>query len=129
MALSVANLSQYPVIGTSVDAAGTGLSGFSSYPYTPGGNIFVAGFIDGEQKAKLFAVSNVGGAVLPLPTIVSIKQTAAPADPIGAVKTGGFTLTVLPGTGTGGISPDASSPTSYYLDQEAVLIIASTNVG
>lgn len=129
MALSVANLSVYPPLGTSVDSAGTGLSGFSSYPYTPGGNVFVVGFIDGEQKAKFFYVNNTTSAVVPLPTLVKITQIVSPADPAGNTRTDGFLVTVLPGTGTGGISPDSSSPSTYYLDPNAMLIIASTNVG
>ena len=129
MALSVANLNAYPVLGTVVDAAGTGLTGFSSYPYTPGSNVFVVGFVDGEQKAKFFYVNNTTSAVVPLPTLVKITQIVSPPDPSGTTKTDGFLVQVLPGTGTGGLSPDASSPSTYYLDPNALLIIASTNVG
>ena len=129
MALSVANLAAYPPLGTVVDAIGAGLTGFSSYPYTPGSSVFVVGFIDGEQKAKFFYVNNTTSAVVPLPTLVKITQIVSPADPAGNTKTDGFLVTVLPGSGTGGLSPDASSPSTYYLDPNAMLIIASTNVG
>lgn len=124
MSLSISPLGSFPQTGTQVDAP------YQTYPYTPtAGTVFVAGFLDGEQKSKLFYVNNTSGAVVPLPTLVSIKQTVSPIDPVGNTKTGGFTVQVLPGSGTGGISPDASSPDTYYLDVDAMIILASTNVG
>lgn len=136
MALSVTTLSAYPnTSGSStVDTAGTGLPSGSptnfgsltlaSPVYNPTSQVNVAGYVDGTQHARIFEPSNAAGNVYNLPTLLSITQIFI-VDAAGNTKGGGFKVALTPGSG----SPDQSSPETVFLDQDAMLILASTVAG
>jgi hypothetical protein len=154
MALSVANLNVYPFQqATVVDNEGTAnLANYAltahtdaayiaAYPtvgsggtvgvYTPAaGTIWVAGFLDGSQIARLFYTD---GSTIALPTVKYIAQTiysdlgelgTNPAG--GAIKGGGFKIALTPAANN---LIDATSPMTFYLDGFAMLIMASTAYG
>lgn len=88
--------------------------------------ILLAGFIDGENRAKMFYTD---GSTISLPTvatvIISLYWNGAfgvgtPAWAYGPVK-----LIVTYATG----STDAASPSQFTLDQNAQLIVSSTAYG
>lgn len=120
MALSVATLNGFPgnvPSGSQTDAA---TFTFTSGVYTPGATTYVAGFLDGEMRAKLFAGGGTGG--VGLPTLTSITQVT---DPAGGNQVGQLVVRVNPQAG----SPDVLSWQTFRLDPSALLIIASTSAG
>lgn len=142
MALSVANLNVYPYGGAAVVdnettitnyalSAHTSAATLAAFPtvgsggtagvYTPAGNIFVAGFMDGSQVARMFYTD---GNSVALPTIKYIAQTQY-TDSVG-LKGGGFKLALTPSAAN---LVDATSPMVFYLDGFTFLIIASTQYG
>ena len=140
MALTVSPLSNFPnTSGSStVVAAGNGLPagnsslGVATYAglalatpnYFPNSTQFIAGYVDGTEHARLFEPSNASGNVYNLPTLTEITQIFI-VDAAGNTKSGGFRVILTPGSG----SPDQSSPETVFLDQDAVLILASTGAG
>lgn len=119
MALTVLNLGQFPANSTQVDA--------SSFTYTSGVSLtnagsFIAGYIDGENRAKLFYTD---AAPTALPTLVSVTQISQ-VDAAGTTKTGAYLVQLSYSAG----SPDATSANSeIFLDQSGLLIKASTSTG
>lgn len=121
MALSVLNISSYPAFGgaTQVDA--------SSFTFTNGVSLtnagsFIAGYLDNENRAKLFYTD---GATIPLPTLVSVTQVSQ-VDAAGTTKTGGYYLNLS----YSGLSPDATSANAtIFLDEFSLLVKASTQFG
>lgn len=152
MTLTVGNLNVYPFGQSTVidnENVGAGLTNYaltahtdiayiSAYPatgsggsfgvYTPSGSIYCAGFLDGEQRSRLFYTD---GSTIALPTIKSISQTTySDVGEIGvgtqAIKGGGFKLVLTPASNN---LIDATSPMTFYLDGYAILIVASTQYG
>src|SRR6185437_14926803 len=125
MSLSVMNLNVYPYGGAAVvDNEGGGVSNYAlsahtsaatlaAFPtvgsggtagvFTPSGNVFVAGYMDSDQKSRLFYTD---GNSVALPTIKFIALTPSAANLV-----------------------DATSPMTFYLSGYAFLIIASTQFG
>jgi hypothetical protein len=120
MALSVTTIGKYPAEGTQVDA---GLS-FTSGVYTPG-TVYIAGYLDGESRAKLYYTDGVAISLPQLSKITQISQV----DSAGTTKTGGYNVTLTwPAASSG--SPDLSSVNSQiFVDQYGLLIVASTAFG
>lgn len=139
MALSVTTLTAYPNTSgsSSVDSAGTGLPSGSAAGaanigalsittpnYFPSTTQFIAGYVDGSQHARVFEPSNASGNTYNLPTLSQITQIFQ-QDAAGNNKAGGFRVYLTPGSG----SPDQSSPETVFLDQDCMLILASTGAG
>ena len=95
---------------------------------TTSGGQFVAGYLDGEQRAKLFINASgtpLSGIANSLPSTVSVTQTSI-VDSAGSSKTGGFLVKIsLAAADTVNIG----SPQTVYVDPDAWFIIASTNNG
>ena len=143
MSLSVMNLNVYPYGGAAVvDNEGGGVSNYAlsahtsaatlaAFPtvgsggtagvFTPSGNVFVAGYMDSDQKSRLFYTD---GNSVALPTIKFIAQTQY-TDSTG-LKGGGFKVALTPSAAN---LVDATSPMTFYLSGYAFLIIASTQFG
>lgn len=121
MALSVLNLGQYPAFGgaTSVDS--------SSFTFTNGisttnANSSIAGYLDGENRAKFFYTD---GSSIALPTLVQVAQVNI-VDAAGTTKAGAYYVTLSFAAG----SPDATSANgTIFLDEFGLLIKASTTFG
>lgn len=93
---------------------------------TVGGGQFVAGYVDGEERGRLFIAPNQAPPVAnSLPVTVSVSQTSI-VDSAGNTKTGGFKVQINPNALD---TTNASSPMTIYVDQNAQFIIASTNNG
>jgi hypothetical protein len=121
MSLSVTTIGKYPAGGTQVDAGLT----FTSGVYTPGSTTYIAGYLDGENRAKLYYTD---GVAISLPTLTNIKQNSI-VDSAGTTKTGNYTINLAWPAATAG-SPDLSSIGSeIMLDPYSLLIIASTAFG
>lgn len=120
--LTVLYLGGYPATpgGTVVDASSfTFTNGVST---TNAGN-YIAGYMDGENRAKFFYTD---GSTVALPKLVSVKQVSI-VDSAGNTKTGGFYVTLGSWSST---SPDASSANSeIFLDQSGLLLQAGTSFG
>lgn len=145
MALSVTALNVYPYGGVAVVvnenansslgsyalSAHTSAGALAAFPttgsggtagvWTAGSTVYCAGYIDGDQKSRLFYTD---GSTVNLPTIKYIAQTQY-TDSVG-VKGGGFKVALTPSANN---LVDATSPMTFYLDGYAMLIIASTSVG
>jgi hypothetical protein len=152
MALTVGNLNVFPYLaGTPTDnenvATGYSLTSHFSSAYisanpatssggtfatwTPtAGTVFIAGFLDGSQRCRLFYTD---GVAVGLPSVKYIVQTiysdsgelgTNPAG--GGSKGGGFKIALTP-SATNLI--DATSPMTFYMDGYAMLIVASTQYG
>lgn len=120
MALSVTNVGSYPAFGGATQTI-AGLT-FTSNVYTPGSTTYVAGYIDGENRAKLFYTD---GSTVALPTLTNITRTSQ-IDAAGTTKTGSYYVTLAYSAG----SPDATSANSQiYLDQFAILITSTAQYG
>jgi len=118
--LAVVNIGGYPAYGgaTNVDAGLT----FSSGTYTPGSTTYIAGYLDGENRAKYFYTD---GATIALPTLTKITQVSI-VDAAGNTKTGAYNV-ILAYTAA---SPDATSAnTQIFLDQFGLLLTAGTAYG
>lgn len=114
MALSAVNVGPVPAWGAATGNTNVGLT-FSSGVYTPGSTTYVAGYLDGENRAKLYYTD---GSTIAVPTLTNITQVSI-VDSAGNTKTGAYymTLSYAPG------SPDATSANSQiYLDEFAILI-------
>lgn len=104
-------LTAYPATG----------SGGTAGVYTPGNTYYVAGFLDGEQRARLFYTD---GSTIGLPILKSITQTQY-TDTV-STKGGGFKIVLTPNSAN---LIDATSPMTFYLDGYAILILAGTQYG
>lgn len=143
MALSVMNLNVYPYGGAAVvDNEGGGVANYAlsahtsaatlvAFPtvgsggtagvFTPAGNVFIAGYLDSDQKSRLFYTD---GNAVALPTLKFIAQTQY-TDSAG-LKGGGFKVALTPSANN---LVDATSPMTFYLSGFAMLIVASTQYG
>lgn len=143
MALSAVPLNVYPYGGNAVvNTPGTGLTSYAlsantnvgtlnAFPvvgsggtagvWTAGASFYCAGYMDGDQKSRLFYTD---GNSVALPTIKFIAQTQY-TDSVG-IKGGGFKIALTPSAAN---LVDATSPMTFYLDGYAVLLIASTQYG
>jgi hypothetical protein len=114
MSLSVQNIGPVPAWGAASGSTNSGVS-FTSGVYTPGSTTYVAGYLDGESRAKLFYTD---GSTIPVPTLTQITEVTI-VDAAGNTKTGGYYVELSYAAG----SPDATSANSQiYLDQFAMLI-------
>lgn len=120
MSLSVATLAGYPAFLAGNSPTDAATYSFTSGVYTPGSTTYVAGFMDGEMRAKLFAGAGSGG--VGLPTLTSVTEVL---DPAGGTQIGQFVVRIAPQAG----SPDVLSWQTFRLDPNALLIIASTSAG
>jgi hypothetical protein len=77
-------------------------------------SMYIVGFLDGEQRARLFDAS----VALPSPAVAPVQIT----DPQGN-STGGYYLQLTYASG----SLDAGSPAQFTLDQYAMVIVANTS--
>lgn len=125
MALTVRYLASYPQFGfngvpTQVNASSfTYTNGVDNSTYTGK----VAGYIDGEARAKLFLTD---GTSVQLPNLVSVTRISQ-VDAAGTTKTGGFVIQLGSWDKN---SPDTSSANSeIFLDEMGLLLVASTNFG
>jgi len=124
MALTVKTLSNYPQFGnalglTNVDASAFTFTNGVSTTYTG----YVAGYLDGEGRAKLFYTD---GQSVALPSMVKATQVSQ-VDAAGNTKTGGYYITL---GSWASASPDSASANSeIYLDQMGMIIAASTAYG
>lgn len=119
--LSAVNIGSYPQFGPNPTQVDASLS-FSSNVYTPGSTTYVAGYLDGENRAKLFYTD---GTSIALPTLTSITRISQ-VDSAGNTKTGGYTVVLSYTAG----SPDATSANSeIFLDEMAILVTAGTQYG
>ena len=134
------NATNYPatsLYGGSVGWTAIGNPTYPALPTTYKGNgiqlvnttstaILLAGFIDGENRAKLFYTD---GSTISLPTVATVILNLYWNGAFG-VSTAGYMfgpvkLIVTYATG----STDAASPSQFVLDQNTMLIVASTAYG
>jgi hypothetical protein len=114
VSLSVQNIGPVPAWGAASGSTSAGLT-FTSGVYTPGSTTYVAGYLDGENRAKLFYTD---GSSIAVPTLTQINQVSI-VDSAGNTKTGGFYVELSYAAG----SPDATSANSQiFLDEFAMLI-------
>jgi hypothetical protein len=120
--LSVLALYGYPgnvVSGSLVDASSFT---YSSGVSTTNAGSYIAGYMDGENRAKFFYTD---GSSIALPTLVSVTQVSI-VDSAGNTKTGSYLVTLSYAAG----SPDATSANSeIFLDPYGLLIKAGTAYG
>jgi len=122
-----AGLSIYYLYGYPGNVASSSLVDSSSFTYTSGvstthAGAYIAGYLDGENRAKMFYTD---GSSIALPTLVSVTQVSM-TDASGTSKTGGYYVVLSFAAG----SPDATSANSeIYLDQNGLLIVAGTAYG
>lgn len=125
MALSIKYLSNYPQFGsaaglTNVDASSfTFTNGVDNSTYTG----YIAGYIDGESRAKLFYTD---GSTIALPKLVKVTQVSI-VDAAGTTKTGGYYISL--GTWDKSSPDSASANSEIFLDQLGLLLAASTAYG
>lgn len=92
------------------------------------GGQFVAGYLDGEQRAKLFinsAGTPANGIASSLPSTVSTTQITQ-VDAAGSSKVGGWKVVINPAAVD---TTNFSSPQTVFVDQSAWFLIASTANG
>jgi hypothetical protein len=122
MALTVAYLSSYPQFGPAPTQTYAATYTFTNGLYTQSGTQYVAGYLDGENRAKFFYTD---GATIALPKLVTITQISQ-VDSAGTTKTGDFVVTLSYTAG----SPDATSANSQiFLDAQGLLILAAGQYG
>ena len=88
----------------------------------------VAGYLDGEQRAKLFINSSgtpLNGIANSLPVTVSTTQITQ-IDSAGNSKVGGWKVVILPNALD---TTNYSSPQTVFVDQDGWFLIASTSNG
>jgi hypothetical protein len=134
MALSVAAIAGFPAANSTYqESAGTPVvaayHSFTSGVYTVSGTVYVAGYLDGEERGRVFYANNDTGTAgvspeIGLPTLISITQLSQ-VDNLGNTQYGGYKIVL----DFGANSSDYSSPMNLFLDQNAMLIIASTQYG
>ena len=89
-------------------------------------NTWIAGFLDGENRAKLFYTDGSTIALpTPVTTILHLYWNGAFGVAMPAYQFGPVDLLVSFATG----STDAASPALYKLDPNALVILASTQYG
>lgn len=116
MALTVQNVGPVPAWGAASGSTNVGLT-FTNGVYTPGSTTYIAGYLDGESRAKVFYTD---GSTIAVPTLTQINQVSV-VDSAGNTKTGAYYVTLSYAAG----SPDATSANSQiYLDEFALLIIS-----
>lgn len=121
MSLSVQNIGPVPAWGPASGSTNAGLT-FSSGVYTPGSTTYVAGYLDGENRSKLFYTD---GSTIAVPTLTQITEVSI-VDSAGNTKTGGFYVELTYAAG----SPDATSANgTIFLDEFGMLIESSTAYG
>jgi hypothetical protein len=121
MSLSVQNIGPVPAWGQASGSTSAGLT-FTSGVYVPGSTIYVAGYLDGENRSKLFFTD---GSSIAVPTLTQITEVSI-VDSAGNTKTGGFYVELTYAAG----SPDATSANgTIFLDEFALLIESSTAYG
>ena len=114
MALSAVNVGPVPAWGAASGSNNAGLT-FTNGVYTPGSTTYVAGYLDGEARSKMFYTD---GSTIAVPTLTNITQVSI-VDAAGNTKTGAYYVTLSYAAG----SPDATSANSQiYLDDFAILI-------
>jgi hypothetical protein len=120
MALSVLYLGGWPQAATITNASTfTFTNGIST---TQAGS-YIAGYVDGENRAKYFYTD---GSTVTLPTLTQVKQVSI-VDAAGNTKTGAYYVTL---GGWSSTSPDSSSANSeIFLDASGLLLKASTAYG
>lgn len=95
---------------------------------TSTGGQFVAGYLDGEQRAKLFINASgtpLNGIANSLPVTVSTSQITQ-IDSAGNSKVGGWKVAI----NTAAVdTTNFSSPQTVFVDQDGWFLIASTNNG
>lgn len=120
--LSVLALYGYPgnvASGSLVDASSFT---YSSGVSTTNAGSFIAGYMDGENRAKFFYTD---GSTISLPTLVQVTQVSI-VDAAGTTKTGSYLVQLSYAAG----SPDATSANSeIFLDPYGLLIKAGTAYG
>lgn len=95
---------------------------------TSSGGQFVAGYLDGEQRAKLFINSSgapLNGIANSLPVTVSTAQDTI-VDSAGNSKVGGWLVKINPAAAD---TTSLNSPQTVRVDQDAWFLVASTNNG
>jgi hypothetical protein len=88
----------------------------------------VAGYLDGEQRAKLFINSSgtpLNGIANSLPVTVSTTQISQ-VDSAGNTKTGGWKVVI---NSAAADTTNFSSPQTVFVDQDAWFLVASTSNG
>jgi len=114
MALTAQNIGPVPAWGAATGNTNAGLT-FTNGVYTPGSTTYVAAYLDGESRAKVFYAD---GTAIGVPTLTQIQQVTQ-VDSAGNSKTGGYYVTLSYQAG----SPDATSANSQiFLDEFAILI-------
>jgi hypothetical protein len=114
MALTVQNIGPVPAWGAASGSTNAGLT-FTSGVYTPGSTTYIAGYLDGENRSKLFYTD---GSTIAVPTLTNVTQVSI-VDSAGNTKTGAYYVNLSYSAG----SPDATSANSQiYLDEFAMLI-------
>lgn len=95
---------------------------------TTTGGQFVAGYLDGEQRAKLFINSSgtpLNGIANSLPSTVSTAQISQ-VDAAGTTKVGAWKVAIQ----TAAVdTTNYSSPQNIFVDQDGWFLIASTSNG
>lgn len=92
------------------------------------GGQFVAGYLDGEQRAKLFINSSgtpLNGIANSLPATVSTSQITQ-IDSAGNSKVGGWKVVIQPNALD---TTNYSSPQTVFVDQDGWFLVASTSNG
>lgn len=95
---------------------------------TTSGGQYVAGYLDGTQRAKLFINSSgtpLSGIANSLPSTLSVTETTQ-VDAAGNTKSGGYKVAI---TVNALDTVDASSPQTVYVDTDAYFIVGSTSNG
>lgn len=95
---------------------------------TSSGGQNVAGYLDGEQRAKLFINSSgtpLSGIANSLPTTISTTQITQ-IDSAGNSKTGGWKVVIQSAAVD---TVNYSSPQTIFVDPDAWFLIASTSNG
>jgi len=120
MSLTVTNIGGYPAFGGATNKIAA--QSFSSGVYTPGSTLYVAGYLDGENRAKFFYTD---GATIPLPTLTNVTEVSI-VDSAGNTKTGAYYVNLA----YSALSPDATSANStIFLDEFALLITSTAQYG
>jgi hypothetical protein len=92
---------------------------------TTSGGQFIAGYLDGEERGRLFITSAGTPSITNgLPSTVSVTQTSI-VDSAGSTKVGGFKVLMLPAA----VDTVDSSPMNIYVDQSAWFLVATTANG
>lgn len=122
-----AGLGVYYLYGYPGNVASGSLVDVSSFTYSSGistthAGAWIAGYMDGENRAKFFYTD---GSTIALPTLTSVTNVSI-VDSAGNTKTGGYNVVLS----YAAASPDATSANSeIFLDPYGLLIYAGTAYG